>query len=240
MPRLVSVLTFVSLLFVLFVTPPALAQPRAIFPGMFSRPNMDNGKFEMVQGPGPRFVVTAYSFDAADETGWDWAGSDEVVTIIRTKNYTLVGPEYDDVDSEDPPVRYHDEDSCVIPPVDTDGDSNRRWHCDEHGVSAPISFSVVLTEQDFHLSMDFCSDNNIGTDVREATADVCEDYGLNDLIGYRTFNLSLADLIADLPEPGMSKSYKEIIGRGCTGACSRSYDGKYVFRYLVRRVDDAR
>lgn len=227
------------LLFAHGATTPALAQPRGGPGGNVARPNMDTGEFEIVRGPGPRFVVRAYTFDATDQTGWDWTGSDDLVTIFRTDEYTLVGPEYGDVDSSNPPKHYSGTDSCIMPVVDNTP-SDRKWECDSRGVSAPLVFSVTLREQDSYGLLSFCANQyQESGDMRAPDADVCEDGPPHDLIGWRKFTLTLGDLLQKLPRPGDSMSFKNIIGRGCNGDCSRNYDGQYVFRYIVTRVNDA-
>ena len=48
----------------------------------------------------PRFVVKALNFQAFDETGFDFLGSDEVVFTFGTRRYVIVSNEFGRINSD--------------------------------------------------------------------------------------------------------------------------------------------
>ncbi len=221
---------------------PVAAQPRGA--GNVANPNMGSSEVELVRGPGPRFVVVAGNFEARDQTGWDWTGWDDVVTIFRTDEYTLVSEEESHISSSGGPMPYHPDARCILPAVDEVAIFDYRWKCDDAGASAPFAFTVGLYEQDSYGLLSFCANQVVPTgDLRAPDTVVCEQKSPHDLIGTRIFRYSLAELLERLPQPGMSWRNEKIIGRGCNAAMRsdcRGSNGQYVFRYVITRVQDGR
>jgi hypothetical protein len=87
----------------------------------------------------PQFVAEAMSFKAIDESGVDWAGSDEVYAVFSDLNPNLRDPftsTYGDVDTGETRTFGPDE-RCIAP----------RSKCD-HGVSEILHFEVAFWEED--------------------------------------------------------------------------------------------
>lgn len=237
------IVSFIIVALGLAAAGPAAAQPRGS--GNVANPSMGESEREVIRGPGPRFVVKAVSFEARDQTGWDWTGWDDVVTIFRTEDYTLVTDEYGHISSGDEnPWPYVSGIECIVPAYDDVEIFDYQWKCDNGGVSAPLAFTVGLYEQDSYGLFSFCANQVVPTgDLRPADAVVCEQGSPHDMIGTRVFRYSLAELLELLPQPGMSWSGDKIIGRGCnapTRSDCRGSNGQYVFRFTIARVADAR
>ena len=87
----------------------------------------------------PQFVAEAVSFKAIDESGYDWAGSDEVYAVFSNLNPNfddLVTSTQDDIDTGETRTFGTDE-RCIAP----------RPKCD-HGVSEILHFEVSFWERD--------------------------------------------------------------------------------------------
>lgn len=237
------IVSFILLALGLAGVMPASAQPRGA--GNVANPNMGGSELELIRAPGPRFVVKAVSFEARDQTGWDWTGWDDVVTIFRTEDYALVTDEYGHISSSDEnPWPYGSGTHCIMPAYDDVEIFDYQWKCDNAGVSAPLAFTVGFYEQDSYGLFSFCANQVVPTgDLRPADVIVCEQKSPHDLIGTRVFRYSLAELLEHLPRPGMSWRGEKIIGRGCNApqrSDCRGSNGQYVFRFAITRVADAR
>jgi hypothetical protein len=103
----------------------------------------------------PRFKLEALRFRAIDESGYDWAGSDEVYVTIRVpaREVATRSQVFGNVDTGvtvDIPL----DQSCILPiagvspPKTLFGDWGDRWSCSPHGAPGPFSFTVVLREKD--------------------------------------------------------------------------------------------
>jgi hypothetical protein len=87
----------------------------------------------------PQFVAEAVSFKAIDESGYDWAGLDEVYAVFSDSNPNLmdvVTSTYEDVDAGE--TRAFGPDGLCIAP---------RSKCD-HGVSEILRFEAPFWEED--------------------------------------------------------------------------------------------
>ena len=239
MQRIWSIV-FSAILFALFATTgTATAQPVTNAP-LTELPN-ERPAIRLPHAPGPRFVVKALDMQALDETGWDRAGSDEVVTVYGTNNYTLISSENPVVDSDGTVWDYDQFENCIYPAVD-DGNYNNEWGCNGAGGPGPLRFTVGLYEQDANISLGFCANQTRPSgDLFPANADPCETDSPNDLIGKNAFSHSLEQLLQLLPRENMSFRARATIGYECDktkgGTCGAS-DPAYRFRYRVFRVRD--
>ena len=195
----------------------------------------------LLGGSEPRFVVEAVSFTAIDESGLDWAGSDEVYAVWTSAGTRAVTSVFGDVDTIET-RSFLSGQRCIYPirppkAGNTDlyaGDGDE-WGCWAAGRSGPVEFSVWLFEDD---SGGFppCFDG--------AKVD-CYD----DLIGTFDFSLSSEELVAHaLPAEGSSRLITETLGGPCghqppgnvCGYSPFSPTGpEYKFRFRLTRVADA-
>jgi len=99
-------------------------------------PDGHGGNVSILGGGGAqRFTVEALHFIVHNETGSDWLGSDEVVFIIRTPNYSLLSSLYGNIDSGLDQYRFK---RCIQPAVDGDSHYDHEWECDEKGMAPPF------------------------------------------------------------------------------------------------------
>lgn len=194
--------------------------------------------------PGPRFKVTAVTFEALDETGWDWTGADEVVVIFQTRAYKLATREYGSINSDDTEHTFKRRDECIIPATD-DGGRDSSWMCRPSGAPGPLSFIIAIYEQDDIQGglLHFCSANLIGNDLRPPAEPTCPEEG--DLIGRDNVDLSLAELLDRLRQPGAFFTDRLDLYGSCdateTAGLCETADGypHYVVVYKVTRLPDA-
>lgn len=176
----------------------------------------------------PRFKVELISIDAVDETGWDWTGSDEPVVVSDTAEHRIHTSVFEDVDSGDvvtiPPSQ-----SCIWPIADV-GDAS--WTCKPEGGAAPLRFVVSLWEWDDPAPLGgFCVFRG---GVMPAGAELpCRD-SLGWLFSSGVHSYSEADLVKELPSPGMSFDVKpKFIQHGALGT-----GWEYGLTVRVTRVGD--
>jgi hypothetical protein len=203
---------------------------------------------------GPRFVVKAVSFEALDETSWDWAGSDEVLFTVRTPQYTLIGKRYVDIDSDGDVHAFEQEVNCIAPAIDNDGRYNLAWQCSSEGMAAPFSFVVGAYEQDsdrLQAIIDLFSgaggfgeeQNTERSDLHNPNDNILrEEFYPNVLIGKEDIRYSLAELLDKLPQVGQSFTAKMILVGGCDGSTTtspcRGNEPLYEMTYQITRVSD--
>jgi hypothetical protein len=188
----------------------------------------------------PQFVAEAVSFKAIDESGADWAGSDEVRAVFSDLNpnlFDLLTSKYEDVDTGETRSFGPDE-RCIAP----------RPKCD-HGVSETLHFEVSFWEVDelpWPLSItEFCRGDALGLHhfLRHGPCS-----GRDDLIGRGEVLMSREQLLAALPRVGDSVEHKLILGGPCGPSddiCGTGwpfgYTGpEYELTYRIRRLDDVR
>jgi len=164
----------------------------------------------------PQFVATAVKFKALDETGADWAGSDEVYVVFAEYDpiRERMSDVYGDVDSGETKT-FHSGDRCIAP-LQT---------CDR-GKSS-IHFGVAFWERDdwtFPFP-DFCP-GLIGDSHTIYEDGLCP---YDDFIGRVDVNWPQADLVAALPNVGDSfeRTVKESGG-----------SGSYQLTYRIARLPD--
>jgi hypothetical protein len=202
-----------------------------------------------------RFTVTFKTFFVYDETGCDICGSDEVLFVIRTPDYSVISSEYEELDSSYVPLAGdlspipYGFDRCAQPAVDNDNETDWKWECDPKGKAAPFSFTVAAYETDGNLFSSCYTDqvyrrpDGQYTDLRRPDFDFCiEEEDRAELIGKENVELTLNDL-AELQEPGQLV-YKDVVLRGgcdgTEGSCAGEGGGPhYGMRYEVKRLPDA-
>jgi hypothetical protein len=194
---------------------------------------------------GRRFAVKAVTFQALDEWGWDWLGSEEVVFIFRTPRYAVSTVEYDNIDSDDEPETFKRRDECVEPAVDNDGESNHKWTCLDAGMPAPLQFSIEAWEQSgsWPFFSDCWADQFVNSDLRSPDYEYCAQLNRAALIGKVGVALTLADL-NELGAPGQFFTRRLDLFGGCessaTGSpCTGPSAPHYVVVYKVQRLPDA-
>lgn len=182
-----------------------------------AQPRWDDGR--VVHSSAPQFVATAVNFEAHDETGANWWGSDEVHAVFvdfgsaRERTTTVYG----DVDAGET-KNFRAEDRCIAP----------QPNCDRGAGS--LHFGVALWERDkpgFPFSgSDFCP-GSLGGGPYLYNIGICAG---DDLIGRAEVRLSQAQLVAALPAVGAIADYTV---RPTGGA------GSYSFTYRITRLPDA-
>lgn len=199
----------------------------------------------------PRFVVRVVNFEAFDETGWDWTGSDEVVFTFRTPQYVLISDKFGNVDSNGDTHAFNAKATCILRAIDSGQYPDGIWQCSEQGVPAPISFVVGAYEQDVTLSefvgfffgMFSAAPIPEGTDIRASSYAPLHEYWPNHLIGKDDVHRSLSYLLERLPEVGQKYTENIVL----KGACDRSEsdepcddnEPKYSVTYEITRVSNA-
>jgi hypothetical protein len=159
----------------------------------------------------PQYVVRAIKFKAIDESGFDFAGSDEPYWVFSARDpsgkvHTTRSKEFKDVDSGDQRK------------FDTDNGQNVVWPRKgaSSGGSGSIALSVQLWEAD-QGDPDAIARNTqkafelggqapvIGEWIRrvpKVVTDQIADFVGDDLMGSRTLHLPAARLARQLPRPG--------------------------------------
>lgn len=166
----------------------------------------------------PQFTASLVRFKALDETGWDWAGSDEIHIAIADfiSNQQTITSTYEDVDSgETKNIRAADQ--CVERlPTCTRGSAN-------------LHFGFAMWERDkppFPFA-DWCN-GYLSNNTSLYHDQPCSG---DDFIGRVEVSLSQADLVAALPTVGAS--FEETVKP--TGGA-----GSYTITYRATRIADAR
>jgi hypothetical protein len=168
----------------------------------------------------PQFVVHAVGFRAVDETGWDWAGSDEVHWVFADWNpfderATTV---YGDIDTGDTRT-FRSIDRCIAPLPDC-----------SRGVSR-VHFAVAAWEKDPDVGLA----GLFGLKKpRRANSHDFYETGISsgdDLIGRAEVGFSQQTLLGTLPNVG-DVVEREIHPTGGSGS--------YRFTYRITRLPDVR
>ena len=106
----------------------------------------------------PRFKVEAVRFRAIDKSGYDWAGSDEIIVVIHIPAYNvrIASRVFGDVDSGDTRT-FAPNQSCILSIAGTRAgefndfraDEGKTWTCSANGAPGPIPlFTVEMYEKD--------------------------------------------------------------------------------------------
>ena len=225
--------------------PPAPAQPdEAASPGIEALPSDFPWDTIVIDWTEPRYKIEALRFKARDESGFDWAGSDEVMVTTEDPEGWTVSEEIGDIDSGDT-HEFNPAASCVVavrPGVVLLGKTSV---CDEVGEPAPLSFLVEMWEKDgigfppgefcLVLPPDPLSDRHGGPH--------CPNDGEgDDFLGRARIELPAQELEARLPNVG-AEHIQTVVLFPCgdnVGACAGWDLPDYSFTFRVTRLADAR
>jgi hypothetical protein len=178
----------------------------------------------------PQFVAEAVRFKAIDESGYDWAGSDEVYAVFSDLNPTLVDlltKTFEDVNTGETRDFGPDE-RCIAP----------RPNCD-HGVSEILHFKVSFWERDKPPwpFVEICRGDAPGGHYRLQLGHCTFD----DLIGRGEVLMSREQLLAALPNVGDSVEHKLTLGGPCgpsEGICGGPFCPEYELTFRITRLPD--
>ena len=155
-------------------------------------------------GSVPSFKVEAVGFKALDETGYDWPGADEIRVGFVTPFEDITSREFGSVDAGKSRTFNADE-SCVVPVGEATGRQLGRlvgprsnWFCADLGRPGPLSFELVVAEQD----IDLFGFENPPTVLGPA----------DDLIGRKTLTFTPEELLADMPAVGSTVDQNILLG----------------------------
>ncbi len=179
----------------------------------------------------PTFTVSADGFTAVDESGVDFAGSDEVFSTWSSGRSLMGTRVFGDVDSGES-REYHDLQSCILPLAPrsfVDGRTAEGWRCIDGGATGPISFSVNLYEHD-RISFPMCF--NGGTGPQPDCAD--------DWLGGYTGTWETAELVSMLPHAGSTQQMTvRLIACEPGTVCGVGlWDADYDFHFTITRLAD--
>ncbi len=172
-----------------------------------------------------RYMVVPISIYANDETGADWAGSDEVYAIFRdpSTNSAVRTQTFGNVDTDH--TRYFSQaQACLAPLGATQTDNEGKviaWQCRTGGMGAPFAFRVELYESDGSGGVRSLVD--WGACLGAAPGEV-QRACLDDLIGAADVTLRPMHL-GRLRRPGDERAFSIRLGG-------------YTFTYKVARLED--
>jgi hypothetical protein len=203
--------------------------------------------------PAPQYKVEAVEFHCNDEVGYDepWFApwiSDEVRIGIGTPTTTTISGVFTDVDSGET-RSFAPEQSCIHPIAGQGPAGNgvfppsSTWSCSARGAAGPISFTVVMVEEDSGFLHDCMGGFPFGgcsfySDERPADPN-------DDVIGRRKLEFTPEQLAAAMPNVGdtLEETIKigpEIGESGTEGHWNTSYidpdPAEYTFTYRITRV----
>jgi hypothetical protein len=156
-----------------------------------------------VIGPGiPKerlYKIEAVSFRAVDESGVDWAGSDEIYAnwTDPKSGYVSVTRTYKGVDTGDTRKFAPPDKQCILPVSRAPSPSfaSEGPKACSGGVPGPFDFEVALFEED-HLPFSFCPEKLRSPGYIEVSCDG------DDLIDQKTVSFTTAELEAAMPHVG--------------------------------------
>jgi len=189
----------------------------------------DNVAIDPRQRP-PRFIVEAISFRAADETHYEWMGSDSIFAEFWSGGRTMVTRTVEDVDSGNT-EQFLSTQNCIYPAIDPDRRQNGRWQCDRAGGVGPIEFTVGLYEDDA-ISLPpwgfrVCGALEYrGTDVGACNDGIIEE--ADDRVLFATLRYEVADIIQRLNPT--CRCFSQTV-------TSNNDDSRYQFRFRITMVD---
>jgi hypothetical protein len=184
-------------------------------------------------------VVQALRFRANDESGFDWAGSDEVFAVFEADNVLAATHVFEDIDTGDIGT-FGVTERCILPiePItgafpELSAESGDSWRCVQQGHAGPLSFNVRLYEDD--SVAEFwewaCFRRGNGTPPISCTDDV---------IGEFSQTFSTDQLLFALPQVHTWFESTVTLGSACGGdVCGPGPTGpEYTFTYRVYRMPD--
>jgi hypothetical protein len=195
----------------------------------------------------PRYTVEVLNFQAIDESGADWSGSDEVFGIFgSTSGYNTRTRTHGDVDSGTF-VTFAGEERCLTSQRVLSGGIDRgwlvapgtRWECDPRGVPGPIGLRLELFEDDDCNAFFPSCFNTYVPPVRDPN---------DDLIGRVETTYSASELASRLPRVGNAYFASFTLGGPCgyqppnhvCGAGPLTPTGpEYRLTIIIKRMKDA-
>ncbi len=179
------------------------------------------------------YVVRARQFHAQNESGFDWAGSDEVYGVWSSGSSLAGTRVFGNVDTGDTRSFERGQD-CIYPMNTTgylDGRSGDTWGCIGEGAPGPIDFDISLWEADATQIFPACFQTGIGPEPD------CED----DLLGSLSISYSQSELSSLLPNVDDTIVEYRLMSNCASGGpyCGRGLlDSVYFIRYEILRVAD--
>lgn len=184
-----------------------------------------------------RYKIEALRFKALDETGYDWAGSDEVVVgTFDAEGYTYTN-EIGNIDSGDT-HHFDPAKSCIIAVRPGKVILGKTSVCDDVGEAAPLSFRVQFWEMDGEppLPPHWCHGLPAG---QHHESSVCIGF-TDDLIGETQLDFSIQELETALPHVGDQYTETVLIDSCGNNVCEDTSFGEYSFTYRITRLPDVR
>jgi hypothetical protein len=183
-----------------------------------------------------RYKIEAMRFKARDETGWDWAGSDEVMVSTSDSKGWTVSDEIGGINSDDT-HNFDPAKSCIIAVRPGTVVLGKSSVCDDVGEPAPLGFGVEFWEKDW--SSDFCAVGSPGPGLHGGPH--CTHYGNDDFIGRARLDFTAQELEAALPKVG-DVFIETVVLNPCSGdgVCDVTWGPDYTFTYRITRLPDVR
>ncbi len=195
--------------------------------------------WETVEWIDRRYKIEAMRFKCRDETGWDRAGSDEVMVGTSDAKGFTVSDEIENIDSGDT-HHFDPAKSCIIAVRPGVVVLDKTSLCDDVGEPAPLGFEVEFWEKDpIGIPVSICHVNAPppGSD-RHAGPHCVNDENGDDFIGVARIDFSAQDFEAGLPNVG-DEVIEGVTLDPCPGAeCGGVPD--YSFTYRITRLRDRR
>ncbi len=182
----------------------------------------------------PMFKVEGLGFTAVNESGADFLGSDEIWVIWSSQEKMAGTYVFDDVDTGEYRA-FHQLQSCIYPmAIESmiDGRKNDGWGCTEGGAPGPVAFDVSFHEQDVHTPLSLCfAIKPVGSPEGDC---------IDDWLGTYRHSMTTAELVAVLPTPGSTKTYR-MAATDCPDdeICGYGYfDAWYEIEFRITRMAD--
>jgi hypothetical protein len=183
--------------------------------------------------------VEAVSFHCNDEVSYDgpWI-SDEVRVGIGTPAIITISKVFGDVDSGET-WSFAPDQSCIYPIMGAGGPGvfvapDATWTCSPAGTPGPISFTIVMAEEDSGFFHRLSSEGQF-------TAPIELPDGNDDLIGRFTVEVTPEELATAMPNVGDTFDETITLGpcfdeRGCVTSPGTPNDAEYTFTYRFTRL----
>jgi hypothetical protein len=190
---------------------------------------------------GPQYKVEAVRFRCNHETWYNWLASDEVRVGIGTPTATTISKVFPDVDAGETKSFAPDQ-SCIYP-IDGKGrianslfKPSETWTCSNGGGPGPISFTVVMAEEDSGFFHDCLSDFPTGGCAFYSQTGMPDPN--DELIGQHTVEFTPEQLafampnVGDFIEPVIRLRPPDDGGNSAGGTAAADY----TFTYRITRV----
>jgi hypothetical protein len=196
----------------------------------------------------PEYKVEAVRFHSNHETWHDWLGADDVRVGIGTPTTETISKVFSNVDAGETKTFAPDQ-SCIYP-IDGRGPGgngvfkpSQTWTCSNRGASGPISFTVVMAEEDGGFFHDCLSDFPTGGCAFYSPSRLPDPN--DELIGWYTVEFTPEQLAFAMPNVGDYIEPVIMLGpchdeRKDAGHCGRPPEPvEYTFTYRITRVAPA-